>query len=335
MKHIIINADDLGADVCRNQGIAEAVAAGVVTSVSVLVNGPAFGDALDRLPAWQDRGVSVGLHMNLSEGNPVGKDLCLLPAERGCFRGKSSTHKLLMQKGNKELEREIALEINAQIGLLKSKGIRISHLDGHQHVHVFPAVIEAAVRAAQRHRIVWLRIPEERPLKNAPFCHSGLDPKSSNGLKIRDSGLCRNDDMEAEMEFFRGLEADMPVTPTLDEEESPLLCREAALFSRLATAARPFLNGSGIRTTDFFRGLYAKGRLSLAYLEDMLSLLPSGLTELMVHPGRTPAEPDKGPFAAFSNADRQRELEVLLDPIFLKILKGNMVFLTPYPETRT
>jgi hypothetical protein len=118
------------------------------------------------------------------------------------------------------------------------------------------------------------------------------------------------------------------------EEESPLLKREADRFIRLAAAARPFLNGSGIGTTDHFRGLYLKGRLSFPLLDELLSDLPAGLTELMVHPGRAPAEPGQGPFAAFSNVDREGELDVLLDPRLLKALKEKGVFLAPYPETR-
>ena len=47
----------------------------------------------------------------------------------------------------------------------------------------------------------------ERPLGNTPCCHSGLDPESICGLKIMDSGFCRNDDRETEMEFFKGLSA--------------------------------------------------------------------------------------------------------------------------------
>ncbi|MFA6413534.1 MAG: ChbG/HpnK family deacetylase [Syntrophales bacterium] len=289
MKYLIVNADDLGADICRNRGIAEAVDAGVVNSVSVLVNGPAFDDALARLPAWQGRAISVGLHLNLSEGYPACKGLSILPDENGSFRGKAPSHKLLMQKGNKELEREVAREIEAQIGLLESKGIKISHLDGHQHVHVFPAVIEAAVRAAQRHGISWLRIPEETAT----------------------------------------------VPPVLGEEEYQLLKREADMFILLAATARPFLGGSGVRTTDHFRGLYAKGRLSLSYLENLLASLPTGLTELMVHPGRAPAEPGQGPFSAFSKVDREGELDVLLDQRLLKVLEEKGIFLAPYPETRS
>ncbi|MCX5829960.1 MAG: ChbG/HpnK family deacetylase [Deltaproteobacteria bacterium] len=319
MKYLIINADDFGANICRNRGIAEAVDTGVVTSVSVLVNGPAFDDALARLPAWQGRGVSVGLHVNLSEGYPVCKGLSVLPDDHGCFRGKSSTHKLLMQKGNHELEREVALEIEAQIGLLESKAIRISHLDGHQHVHVFPAVIGAAVRAAQRHGIVWLRIPEE----------TATVPPSLY-MKIPPTPLCQRGvggDFHASLRSPSGMD--------VGEEESSLLKREANKFIRLAAAARPFLKGSGIRTTDHFRGLYLKGRLSFPRLEELLNDLSVGITELMVHPGRAPAGSGQGPFAAFSNVDREGELNVLLDPRLLKVLKEEGVFLTPYPEIQS
>ena len=47
---------------------------------------------------------------------------------------------------------------------------------------------------------------EERPLNNASFCHSGLDPEASNDMKILDSGFRRNDDGETKMEFLKGLE---------------------------------------------------------------------------------------------------------------------------------
>jgi len=43
----------------------------------------------------------------------------------------------------------------------RNAGIHISHLDGHQHVHIFPAVRNAAVEAAKEYRIPWMRIPEE------------------------------------------------------------------------------------------------------------------------------------------------------------------------------
>ncbi|MEI9479984.1 MAG: hypothetical protein WCO26_25900, partial [Deltaproteobacteria bacterium] len=40
-------------------------------------------------------------------------------------------------------------------------------------------------------------------LQNDKIQRSRLDPESSNGLKILDSGLRRNDDRETEMELFQ------------------------------------------------------------------------------------------------------------------------------------
>jgi len=366
MRQLIVNADDFGADAYRNRGIAEAVDAGVVTSVSVLVNGPAFDDALAHLSAWQDRGVSVGLHANLSEGCPVGRGLSTLCDEYGRFLGKSNAHKLLMEKGNQEREREVAREIEAQIGLLEANNISISHLDGHQHVHVFPAVIAAAVRAAQRHGIPWLRIPEEPatipsalrteelPGVSKLHCYdlakTPNTPSHSRGGRGWGwvlSNYCRflphpppdlplegggNKLLFATSSRCNSMVKRMPrnkVPPPIS------LRREAAMFSSLAAAARPFLNGSAIRTTDHFRGLYLKGRLSFPRLERLLNDLPAGLTELMVHPGRAPAVPGQGPFAAFSNTDREGELDVLLDHRLPEALKEKGIMLTPYPEIRS
>jgi predicted glycoside hydrolase/deacetylase ChbG (UPF0249 family) len=36
-------------------------------------------------------------------------------------------------------------------------------MDGHQHVHVFPAVVRIAAEAARASGISWIRIPEEQP----------------------------------------------------------------------------------------------------------------------------------------------------------------------------
>jgi predicted glycoside hydrolase/deacetylase ChbG (UPF0249 family) len=167
MKRLIVNADDLAADEARNAGIFEAIAQGRVTSVSLLPNGPAREDALHRIRSLGRRRVSVGVHLNLSEGRPVSPDLRLLTGPDQFFRGKTPAHKLLMRSGDQALEREITREMSAQVKVLLDYGIRIEHLDGHQHVHLFPAAIASVVRIAAEHRIPWMRMPEEPPPQHA------------------------------------------------------------------------------------------------------------------------------------------------------------------------
>lgn len=285
MKRLIVNADDLGADEARNAGIFEAIREGSVTSVSILANGPALEGALQEVRSLPQKKVSWGIHLNLSEGTPLSARLSLLTGKDGSLLGKAQTHRLLSTPGNPELEKQVAQEIAAQIQVLRKAGVRISHLDGHQHVHVFPAVIRAALRAARLHQIPWVRIPE--------------DP----GPTLADPGI----------------------------QDS--LIAEARNFSWLAAEARLLLKGSGLRTTDYFRGLYLKGRLTLSIMEENLGHLPPGLTELMVHPGRVPAAPIPSPFSAFSNMDREKELETLIDNGFRLALGRNGIELTPFPET--
>src|SRR5437762_7703708 len=66
---LVVNADDFGLSAGVNRGILEAHAAGVVSSVSVLVNAPGWDDAVGRLRDLGARpGLGVGLHVNLTMG---------------------------------------------------------------------------------------------------------------------------------------------------------------------------------------------------------------------------------------------------------------------------
>jgi chitin disaccharide deacetylase len=161
MRQLIINADDLGADAARNDGIFDAIRAGIVTSVSILPNGPASQECLKTLRSLAHHSLSLGFHMNLSEGKPLSSNLRLLVGEDGSFLKKTSARTILMQPGDPELEREIDHELVSQMEALLDGGLRITHLDGHQHVHVFPAVLPVALKIAQRYKIPWMRIPEE------------------------------------------------------------------------------------------------------------------------------------------------------------------------------
>ncbi len=163
MKKLIVNADDLGADEGRNAGILEAVRAGAAKSVSLLANGPASAQAMADIRAGKYTGVSIGIHLNLSEGKPVCPDLRFLAGSGNSFLGKCGAQTLLRREDGAELEEEVLREVEAQIGLLLSEKIPIAHLDGHQHLHVFPAVRRSAIAAARKYGIPWVRIPHETP----------------------------------------------------------------------------------------------------------------------------------------------------------------------------
>jgi|WetSurSiteA1Bulk_404760.scaffolds.fasta_scaffold04423_3 chitin disaccharide deacetylase len=161
MKRLIVNADDLGADEDRNAGIFEAINAGVITSVSILPNGPALKDALTRVRSLDPNNISLGLHFNLSEGQPLSPGLRLLTGPNGCFLGKKSSQRLFANSQESELDEEIRRELDAQFSMFRSAGVHLDHLDGHQHVHILPGVAGIVADAAKAYGIRWIRIPEE------------------------------------------------------------------------------------------------------------------------------------------------------------------------------
>jgi len=66
---LILNADDFGLTCGINRAIGELHTAGVLTSATLMANGPAFGDAVRGRPLASTLG--VGCHIVLTDGTPV------------------------------------------------------------------------------------------------------------------------------------------------------------------------------------------------------------------------------------------------------------------------
>lgn len=69
VRRLVVNADDFGFTSGVNQAIVEAHTHGVVTSSTLMVNGPAFAGAT-QLAKTLPR-LSVGCHVVLIDGEPV------------------------------------------------------------------------------------------------------------------------------------------------------------------------------------------------------------------------------------------------------------------------
>lgn len=155
MRNLIVNADDLGLSRERNAGIAEAIRAGAVTSVSLLANLDGFEDAVELLRTLPP--VDVGLHFNLSEGRPLGAEHQTLLGADGCFPGKAEARR--RASSGEMRPGEIASECNSQwVRMFQAVG-QASHIDGHQHIHVYGNVAETL--SAYCHPSHWARIPSE------------------------------------------------------------------------------------------------------------------------------------------------------------------------------
>ena len=83
-RALIINADDFGMSPGINRGIMEAVAAGSVTSASLMVGMPGFDDAVCLA---QEAGsvLGVGVHLTLTVGRPLTRATSLVDPSTGEF----------------------------------------------------------------------------------------------------------------------------------------------------------------------------------------------------------------------------------------------------------
>ena len=141
MKQLIINADDLG--ICRstNEAIGRAHREGVLTSASLMANGPDFEQAIEQVVTPNPR-LGVGLHICLTGGRPVSHPdhIPLLVDSQGRLHHGFLSLLRATRRNNKQILRQIQTEIEAQWLRLKAAGVEIDHIDGHRHIHMIPAI---------------------------------------------------------------------------------------------------------------------------------------------------------------------------------------------------
>ena len=154
---LIINADDFGISRGVNIGIIEAAVMEVVTSASMIVNLPAFADALDRAVLCPS--LSLGLHLNFTVGRPLTAAPSLTRRNTGEFYALPA----LIARASLGLldSSDIARECLAQIDRMIDAGFPPTHLDSHRHVHAHPAISSVVARAAASRGIFQVLIPRE------------------------------------------------------------------------------------------------------------------------------------------------------------------------------
>lgn len=159
IKYLIINADDFGYCPRRDKAIVDLFKRKSISSTSLLVNGDHAHQACSYAKVYS---IPMGIHLNLTEGRPVTKDLSqinsLVNAD-GLMYGKLGLRDEL-EKGNVKKE-HIEYEIEMQLDKYKelTNGERPQHIDGHQHIHVHPLIAESVARISKKFGINYIRVP--------------------------------------------------------------------------------------------------------------------------------------------------------------------------------
>jgi chitin disaccharide deacetylase len=156
-----VNADDFGLAPGVNRAILELHAAEVLTSATLMAHAAATEEAVNMALAMPTLG--VGCHVVLVDGAPV-SDKANIPSliDRKTDIFYPSLGSFLKRLFTARIRgADVEAEAAAQIALLQSYGLRLTHIDTHKHMHMFPAILRPVLRAARAAGIHAIRNPFE------------------------------------------------------------------------------------------------------------------------------------------------------------------------------
>jgi predicted glycoside hydrolase/deacetylase ChbG (UPF0249 family) len=168
---LIVNADDFGISKAVNDGIAEAHGRGIVTATSLMAAGRAFDHAVALCLAFP--GLDVGVHLTLVAEKALLDQNSSLAGKDGRF--PADFHQFLKRFfcGRIRLS-DIRAEWEAQIRRILDCGLRVTHMDSHQHLHALPGILGLTFDLASQYHIPFVRIPLEDRLLVRPVTARGL-----------------------------------------------------------------------------------------------------------------------------------------------------------------
>jgi hopanoid biosynthesis associated protein HpnK len=160
MKRLIVTADDFGLTDRVNQAVQQTHRQGVVTTASLMVTTAGFDGAVDI--ARSDPGLDVGLHLNLTEGQPV-SPYSRIPslANPSGFIYKHPSRLAAALILGRVSSRDLEVEIRAQIEKAVAARIQVTHLDGHKHSYAIPGVLHLLARILPEYGIHAIRSVKE------------------------------------------------------------------------------------------------------------------------------------------------------------------------------
>src|SRR5262249_49914312 len=137
---LIVNADDYALTPGISRAVLRGHREGIVTSTSVLANGAAF----EQTASWLDEApeLAVGVHLAaLGEDAPLlsRREIPTLCDSRGRLprMWHQLTTRIVLGRVDPD---DLSREFSAQIERVRQLGRPLTHLDTHQHVHLWPLV---------------------------------------------------------------------------------------------------------------------------------------------------------------------------------------------------
>ncbi len=158
MIKLIINSDDFGLNSNVNTAILTSFEKGLISSASLLSNFPFFTEAINMIHQNNQLKISVGVHINLTEGIALTNDIMKFPrfcTEQGMLTYKRHTKLSWLSNGEMSA---IYKEIKEQTSKVLEEGIQPTHIDSHHHIHTEYWLLPIFLRVAKEFGITKIRV---------------------------------------------------------------------------------------------------------------------------------------------------------------------------------
>ncbi|TKJ41594.1 hopanoid biosynthesis associated protein HpnK [candidate division LCP-89 bacterium B3_LCP] len=162
-KRLIVNSDDLALHASVNRAIFQAHRGGIVTSTTILAGGKAFSEAVQEIKQIPDLG--VGLHLCLVDQQSVADPERISSlVDSGGMLPKSYASFILRYFTGRIRSEHIKAELVAQAAKAVDHGLKLTHFDGHQHLHLLPEIAAITLELGTKFGVQRVRIPQENIL---------------------------------------------------------------------------------------------------------------------------------------------------------------------------
>jgi predicted glycoside hydrolase/deacetylase ChbG (UPF0249 family) len=182
MKLILYN-DDFGLTYGLTNAVRESFLNGTTTCASIRTNGLAFRYTVEEIMPTIPK-LELGLHVNLSEG-PPNADPSKVPRliDRRGYLKRSFLDCYFALRRDKDLLKEIEIEIRAQFEKAASCGLAFNHVNGNQHIHMIPSIFNIICQMMNDYGMKFIRIPLEPFFVSPSFEDNLYMMRSLNFLK--------------------------------------------------------------------------------------------------------------------------------------------------------
>lgn len=174
-RYLIVTADDVGLHRGMNEGAIRAHRQGIVTAASLVANGREFDHAVELLR--QNPRLEPGIHLTFVEEKPL--TAMSFPKKWPGFLARYTAFDFA----------RLETELRAQVEKILATGLKITHLNSHQHLHALPRVREIVDRLALEHGIGYVRAPRDRGGSRRRVAMAALRGLASGGGNDRTIGI--------------------------------------------------------------------------------------------------------------------------------------------------